>query len=306
MILVTGSAGLVGRHLCARLAMAGSEVRPFDLRRMASEDVRDADAVGHAVRDVTGIVHLAAVSRVLDGERDPENCRRTNLGGLKAVVAAALAAPRRPWLIFVSSREVYGNAAERPTRENSPYLPLNTYARSKVDGERLVAEAREAGLRANVCRLSTVYGSIEDHADRVLPAFCRAAASGGHIAVHGTEVELDPTHVSDVARGLALLVEHTAARQALPPIHFVSGRGVSILELARLAIRSGDSATRIAIQAPRSYDVKRFVGDPDRARELLGWQTEISLEMGVRDFVADFRALAVQDSRTLSEAAAAG
>jgi nucleoside-diphosphate-sugar epimerase len=289
MILVTGSAGLVGRGLCARLAELGLPVRPFDIKRAAGEDVREAGPVAAAVRGATGILHLAAVSRVIDGERDPENCRRTNLGGLKTVLDAALGAQHRPWFVFVSSREVYGDAAAVPTGEDSPYSALNVYARTKVEGELMVTDARAAGLLANTCRLSTVYGSLDDHADRVLPAFCRAAATGGQIAVQGTDVVLDPTHVHDVVRGIVLLVEQTADRQVLPPIHFVSGRGLSIMELARLAVGAGNPATRISIQAPRSYDVKRFVGDPTRAKALLGWRSEISVESGVEAFVSDFR-----------------
>jgi nucleoside-diphosphate-sugar epimerase len=289
MILVTGAAGLVGRHVIDRLSARGLPVRTFDIRDEAREDVRDPDAVARAVRGVTGILHLAAVSRVIHGERDPEKCRATNLGGVKAVIDAALGERIKPWLVFVSSREVYGDAAEVPAKEDAPYCPLNVYAETKVAGERMVLVARDAGLTANVCRLSTVYGSTNDHADRVLPAFCAAAALGGRIAVHGDEVVLDPVHVDDATEGLARLVEQTAAKEKLPPVHFVSGRGMSILELARMAVAAGDPATRISLEAPRSYDVKRFVGDPKRAAELLGWKAQIGIEDGIRRFVADFR-----------------
>jgi nucleoside-diphosphate-sugar epimerase len=289
MILVTGAAGLVGRHVVERLTERGLRVRSFDIRHRSSEDVRDPQAVAATVHGVTGILHLAAVSRVVHGERDPENCRATNLGGLKAVIEAALVERARPWLVFVSSREVYGDAAQIPASEDAPFCPLNVYARTKVMGEQMVGAARDAGLTANICRLSTVYGSTDDHADRVLPAFCAAAAQGGNISVHGNDVVLDPVHIDDVSEGLARLVERSAAGELLPPIHFVSGRGMSILELARMAVATGDPATRIALDAPRSYDVKRFVGDPLRARALLGWSAKIPIEEGIRRFVADFR-----------------
>jgi nucleoside-diphosphate-sugar epimerase len=291
MILITGSAGLVGRHLGAQLRKSGHAVRTFDLRHADRQDVSDGAAVERAIAGVRGIVHLAAVSRVVDGERDPQGCQRTNIGGLKTLLNAALVRPKRPWFVFVSSREVYGNAALSPTQEDCPYNALNTYARSKVEGERLVDAAREAGLLANICRLSTVYGSVEDHADRVLPAFCRAAAIGGKISVQGRDIVLDPTHVDDVAAGLALLIAQCAAGELLPPIHFVSGRGASLLELADLAVARGQRATRIAVDPPRAYDVQKFVGDPRRAKALLGWEARTDIETGIAAFIRDFERL---------------
>jgi nucleoside-diphosphate-sugar epimerase len=293
MILVTGSAGLVGRHLSAALAACGHRVRGFDLKHSPDENVVSRDAIERALSDVSGIVHLAAVSRVIDGERDPARCKQTNLGGLKVVIDAALRSRRRPWLVFASSREVYGDAAALPVQEDAPYQALNTYAKSKVAGERLVVAAREAGLLANICRLSTVYGAVEDHKDRVLPAFCRAAAEGGAISIQGADVVLDPTHIDDVAEGLTQLATQTAARETLPPVHFVSGRGLSLPALAELAVAAGDRATRIAVDPPRAYDVTRFIGDPSRAKALLGWTAKTTVEDGVARFVEDFRALHV-------------
>lgn len=289
MILVTGSAGLVGRHLCANLLGRGFAVRTFDIKHAPAEDVTCNRAVDGAVQEVSGIIHLAAVSRVIDGERNPDACQKTNIGGLTTLISASLRAPRKPWFIFVSSREVYGNAAVTPASEDSPLEALNTYAHTKVAGEKLVAAAREAGLLANICRLSTVYGDLKDHADRVLPAFCRAAAAGARIRVQGADVVLDPTHISDVVNGLCRLVALTSRGEKLPPIHFVSGRGASLLELAQCAIAAGNRKTELAIEEPRAFDVSRFIGDPKRAERLLGWTAKTTLEEGVERFVQEFR-----------------
>jgi nucleoside-diphosphate-sugar epimerase len=110
-IFITGSAGLVGSVLARTLRERGHRVVSFDLRDpdpLARGDVRDAAAVARVMRGCTGIIHLAAVSRVIFGERDPALCRSTNIGGTRTVLEAASVAPDRPWLIFASSREVYG------------------------------------------------------------------------------------------------------------------------------------------------------------------------------------------------------
>ena len=81
-ILITGSEGLVGSALRVALEARGAHVTGLDLRGSDGEegDVRNAGRVRDAAAGCHGIVHLAAVSRVVWGEREPETCsagRRT-------------------------------------------------------------------------------------------------------------------------------------------------------------------------------------------------------------------------------------
>ena len=147
-------------------------------------------------------MHLAAVSRVIWAERAPEDCRSTNIGGLRRVLEVAFEQPVPPWVIFASSREVYGQPRPLPGTEDTPLSPVNLYGRSKVEGERLVEEARASGLRTAAVRLSNVYGSALDHADRVVPAFVWAAVQGNAIRIDGAECTFDFTHIDDTVRGM--------------------------------------------------------------------------------------------------------
>jgi nucleoside-diphosphate-sugar epimerase len=212
-ILITGSSGLVGTALTSALLAEGVDVVRFDLRARgeAHGDVRDRTRLHDIVARVDGIVHLAAVSRVVWGERDPELCWATNVGGLRNVLEAAAQSERGPWLVFASSREVYGQPVALPATEDAPLRPVNVYGRSKVEGELLVAEAQRAGLRACTVRLSNVFGSTADHADRVVPAFARAAALGAELRVDGLEHTFDFTHIDDVTLGIVSLTELLSA-----------------------------------------------------------------------------------------------
>ena len=213
-ILITGSSGLVGSALWLALQTRGIEVRGLDLRGRGVDagDVRDVEHVHAAVQDCDGVIQLAAVSRVIWAERDPALCRETNVDGLRNVLEAALQSRRRPWLLFASSREVYGQPTRLPATEDAPLRPVNTYGRSKVEGERMVEAAKTEGLRAAIIRLSNVFGSTTDHADRVVPAFARAAARGLPLRVEGAEHTFDFTHMDDVTRGILALVELSARR----------------------------------------------------------------------------------------------
>jgi nucleoside-diphosphate-sugar epimerase len=281
MILVTGSSGLIGRHLLAALGLAGRAVRLFDLEASPSQDVRSAEALDGALDDVEGVVHLAAVSRVVTAQRDPDLCITTNVSGVRNLLDACLARRNRPWVLFASSREVYGQPSAFPVPEDAPLRPMNVYARSKVAGEQLVHLAGEVGLRAHICRFSSVYGCVHDHPDRVVMAFAGAAARGGRMRIEGPSHTFDFTAVADVVQGVTRLVEAIATRQAPPTIQFTSGVGTTLAELAELCARHARFPTGVEIARPRSFDVSTFVGDPSRAAEILGWKSSTPVDVGV-------------------------
>lgn len=291
-ILITGSSGLVGSALAPVLEQLGAEVRLLDLAAVgdAEGDVRDLDRVRSAVVECDGVIHLAAVSRVIWGEQRPELCWATNVGGLRNVLESAAVSSRRPWVVFASSREIYGQPEELPATEDCPARPVNLYGRSKVEGEALVAAARRDGVRACTIRLSNVFGSVHDYADRVVPAFARAAARGDELRVDGAEHTFDFTYIDDVVAGVAALAALLGDGGATPPpIHFVSGVPTTLLELANLAIRLAGSASGVRHAPPRDFDVARFYGSADRARRLLGWTPTVPLEVGLKRLVHAFR-----------------
>lgn len=291
-VLITGSEGLIGAVMAARFVEQGVAVVKADIRcrnEASRIDIRDRQKMAKVLSDVTGIVHLAAVSRVIDGERNPDLCRQLNVEATGELLAAALAGPRRPWVIYASSREVYGQSKTFPVHEDAPYAPLNVYARSKVDAELLVGKAREAGLPAAIVRFSSVYGGVNDHADRVVPAFVRAAMEGGTLRVDGADCGFDFTHVDDVVPGLIEMATMLAAgERRMPPVHLVSGRRTALMDLARLAGELGGNRAAIVTAPARSYDAHQFVGDPRRARELLGWQATTELRPGLADLASRY------------------
>ena len=291
-ILITGSSGLVGGALLPAFTARGIEVDGFDLRATgaAHGDIRDRERVRRAVLRCDGIIHLAAISRVLWGEQSPALCWSTNVDALRNVLEAAADSPRRPWVVFASSREVYGQPDSLPADEDCPVRPVNVYGRSKVAGEALIASARGEGLRACTIRLSNVFGAATDHADRVVPAFSRAAVAGEPLRVDGADHTFDFTHVDDVARGIFRLSELLGAGEPPPPpIHFVSGAPTTLGQLAAMVIDIAGSASIIRHAPPRDFDVARFFGSHARAESLLGWRPEIEIREGLTRLVHALR-----------------
>jgi UDP-glucose 4-epimerase len=293
-ILVTGSDGLVGTGLCSLLERAGNEVVRVDLRprheNSLAVDVLDLSSLSSSAVGCSGVIHLAAVSRVVWGEADPERCLRTNVLGTANIAEVAASLPTKPWVLLASSREVYGQARSLLVPESHPTAPVNVYGRSKLFAEYILRSLHQAGRRAAVVRLSSVYGSADDHEDRVVPAFCRAALANDRLRVNGSESTFDFTHVDDVAEGIFRVTQMLSSGHALAePIHLVSGVPTSLHDLATLVIRCASAHSAIVEQPPRTYDVSYFVGDPARASALLGWKVATTLDNGVARLLTDLR-----------------
>jgi nucleoside-diphosphate-sugar epimerase len=293
-VLVTGSAGLIGSRLTAVLRARGDAIVAFDLRACdnggGARDIRNAEQLLQAASACDGIIHLAAVSRVVDAESDPGLCHEVNVGGTRNVSRAASELPSRPFVIFASSREVYGNPDALPVTEGHPIRPCNVYGHSKAEAERLIAGLGDAGPNAAILRLPNVYGSTRDHPGRVVPAFARQAALGGHIVVNGPDRRFDFTHVDDVVNAIVRTMDMLSGGARLPPIQLASGIGTSLGELAQLAATASLRPLDVRVSQARSFDVDGFVGDPALARTLLGWTCATGLESGFRRLVMEFAA----------------
>lgn len=289
IILITGSSGLIGSALGKELSKRGYSVKGLDIRGKGegNGDIRNFKTIQNAVKGCSGVIHLAAVSRVIDGERNPELCWDVNVNGITNVINSILQQEVKPWLIFSSSREVYGNVLELPVKELQHTNPINIYGESKVQSEVLVEKAvKNEGLQASILRFSNVFGGLNDYNDRVIPAFVRAALQGDRLRVDGDDNTFDFTYLKDVLDGISLTVDFlNDSKESLPPLHFVTGRPTTLRQLAEMVIEITSSSSKILKAPPRDYDVAKFYGCVDKAIEVLGWQHKTSIEKGLKIFV---------------------
>lgn len=284
-LLVTGSRGLIGRELVRSLLLDGHNVRGFDwsypLGHHFFGNILDRSSLQRAMSDCDGIIHLAAISRVAWGERDPVLCYEINAQGTDNLLQVAARQFAKPWVLVASSREVYGEPGDILVTETQAGIPVNHYGRSKLAAEQLI-NATAGGLTTAILRFANVYGSQHDHADRVIPAFMTAAIEGRRLSVHGASNTFDFTHVGDVVRGIRLAIHYLATqKRSLGPIHLATGRGTSLGELAEIIVALLDSPSAIERVGSRAGFVSRFVGDPRHAQTMLDFRCRIGLEAGL-------------------------
>jgi nucleoside-diphosphate-sugar epimerase len=294
-ILITGSKGLIGNALKKQLYTLGFQVKGMDtaypFNHLEYGDFQDKELLKELASDCIGVVHLAGVSRVIAGEKNPPLCWSSNVEGTQKVLEVVKSLTTKPWIIYASSREVYGQPDQLPVKEDAPLLPLNVYARSKAAAEELVLNYRKQGLQTAIIRFSNVYGSADDHPDRVIPAFCKAAAFGGTIRIEGGHNIFDFTHIDDVIAGIIKVINKLQEGCFdLPALHLVSGQGTSLLQAAQMAKSVSNKSVKFSHAPSRTFDVGSFYGDPTLTNSLLDWRAKINIEEGIARLVKDFRA----------------
>jgi nucleoside-diphosphate-sugar epimerase len=298
-ILITGSKGLIGNALKIQLNHRETQTRgidcAFDISHMEHGNIQDKASLARLAEQCYGIVHLAGVSRVITGEQNPTLCWKTNVEGTQTILETAWNLPHRPWVIYASSREVYGQQTCLPVSEDASLLPVNIYARSKVAAEQLIAQYRIRGLQTATLRFSNVYGTTTDYHDRVIPAFCKTAALGGVLRVDGGDNIFDFTYIDDVVAGILLVIDKLQEKCFdLPTLHFTTGQGTSLHTAASLAQKYSPHALSILHAPSRSFDVGTFYGNPQQAKQLLNWQAKIPLAQGMQQLIHAFQAGLIQ------------
>jgi len=316
-VLVTGGAGFIGSHLVDRLLEEGHRVTVLDNLstgrveniahhlgddrfRLVVGSILDEATLEPLVQQADQVYHLAAlvgVKRVVD---DPLTGILTNIGGTENVLALAY----KYWVpvLIASSSEVYGKSADLPFREDGEIVlgpttvPRWSYAHSKALDEHLALAYARRGLPVVIVRYFNAYGPRTDPRGygSVVARFIAQALQGEPITVYddGQQTRCF-TYVADTVRGTILAAQTPQAQGQV----FNIGRDqeTSILELARLIRRMTGSASEIVYipyrdaYGPNFEESRRRVPDTRRAREVLGFQANTSLEDGLRATIAWFQ-----------------
>ena len=208
-ILITGSSGMLGQDLAARLAPR-HEVVPADL---PDADITNLDLVHRAFSKtkLDAVIHAAAFTSVDDCERRPDLAFKVNAEGTRNVALACRHASLP--MLYVSTDYVFDGKKLTPYEEDDLPNPLNAYGRSKLEGERHVRELLEAPW---IVRTSWLFGPLGKNFVRTI---LQRAQLGESLRVVDDQVGA-PTYTVDLAEKLEEIV-----MRGNPGIYHVTNRG---------------------------------------------------------------------------------
>ena len=305
--LVTGGAGFIGSNLVRALLARGDEVRVLDnfssgnranLAGLEHEvelvegDLRSYERVHAAVRGVEVVYHQGALPSVPRSVQDPLTTTAVNVEGtLNVLLAARDEAVRR--VVNASSSSVYGNAGELPRTETQLPDPISPYAVAKLAAERFCTSfSRVYSMEVVSLRYFNVFGPRQDPLSQyaaVVPRFIRAVAAGHAVTIFGDgEQSRDFTYVDNVVAANLLAADAPSVHGEI--VNVATGSSVTVNALADTIGRLLDVPVEKAYEPEREADVRASWADLVSAHQLLGYETQVELEEGLRrtmDFLLD-------------------
>lgn len=302
-VLVTGAGGFIGSHLTEHLVDIGANVRAFVrynsrndwglLESMPKEkldeievimgDLKDADAVRYAVKDVDIIFHLGSLIAIPYSYIHPRETIETNiLGALNVLTAAKENSIEK--LVHTSTSEVYGTARYVPIDENHPLQGQSPYSASKIGADK-IAESfyKSFDLPIAIIRPFNTYGPGQS-ARAVIPTITTQALTREKIFLGSLHPTRDYTYVEDVVKAFIKVAE--SSKSVGEVINIGSNFEISIEDLATKIIslvgKNAEIITDPVRVRPQDSEVERLWCDNTKAKRLLGWEPKTSLDDGLK------------------------
>jgi dTDP-glucose 4,6-dehydratase len=301
-VLVTGAGGFIGSQLVEQLLSEGASVRAFVrynsrgdpgwLRyippanrshlELVAGDLRDLDALRKAVNGCSLVFHLGASISIPYSYLHPLEVAETNLmGTLNVLMACRDEGVER--LVHTSSSEVYGTAIQIPIDESHPLQGQSPYSATKIGADKLAESFYCAyALPVVTVRPFNTFGPRQS-ARAVIPAIITQALTQNSIRIGNQDTTRDFTFVTDTVAGFL----KAAVAQGVEGQVFNLGVGqdIRIGELAQKIVQKIGRPVALELDPerlrPAGSEVLRLISDNSRARSVLGWTPEVSLDDGL-------------------------
>jgi UDP-glucuronate decarboxylase len=312
-ILVTGGAGFLGSHLCAKLIAAGHEVLCVDnfytgrrtnlaalLQHPALEVMRH-DICFPLYVEVDEIYNLACPASPVHYQFDPVQTTKTSVNG--SINMLGLAKRLKAKILQASTSEVYGDPQVHPQTESYWGHVNPTGLRSCYDEGKRCAETlffdyyRQHRVQIKVARIFNTYGPHMHPQDgRVISNFIVQALQGEDLTVYGNGGQTRSfCYVDDLIDGLIALMQ--SADEVVGPINIGNPGEYTILEVAEMVLKLTGGRSKIIFKPLPQDDPTQRQPDITLAKNTLGWEPRVPLQEGLERTVAYFRTLLQTDNR---------
>ena len=295
-VLVTGSAGFVGRHLIKHLEDHGDEVSGTDISS-GGPDLLDSKSFTSLFRQINPevVFHLAGQADVAASWKDPSKTFKSNVEGTINVLAAARESNVEK-IITITSADVYGSVTSQdlPISEEKDLKPVSPYAASKAAAEFFSLQAHN-GYGQHVIR-ARAFNHIGPGQSRdfVSAAIARRVAknelSGEEVVKIGNlDAKRDFTDVRDVVAAYRLLSLSGESGEAY---NICSGSSISVQEIAERIIAMAKHEMKLEVDEElfRPVEIPELFGDFSKLAEITQWAPVYPLEETLSDLLEYWRA----------------
>ncbi len=316
-VLVTGGAGFIGSHTCVELLAAGYEVIILDdfrnsdrsvidrIREISGRevtlyevDMTDKDGVERVFsrEKIDAVIHFAGLKAVGESVEKPLEYYENNLTGTLVILRAMRRHDVRR-IVFSSSATVYGFQNPVPYREDMPTSATNPYGMTKVMIENILIDLCRADERfsAVLLRYFNPIGAHESGLlgenpsgipNNLVPYIARVACGKlPNLSVYGDDYDTpdgtgvrDYIHVVDLAKGHLAALSYSKENAGAMPVNLGTGKGTSVLEIIRAYEKASGRDVPYTIVGRRPGDIASCYADTAKARELLGWHAERTID----------------------------
>jgi len=306
-VLVTGGAGFIGSHLCARLLEQGHSVLCVD-NFFTGTRANIATLIGnpnfellrHDITfplyvEVDEIYNLACPASPVHYQFDPVQTTKTSVIG--AVNMLGLAKRLRVPILQASTSEVYGDPSIHPQPEEywgnvNPIGPRSCYDEGKRCAETLFFDYhRQHQIPIKVIRIFNTYGPhMHPNDGRVVSNFIVQALRGENITIYGQGTQTRSfCYVDDLVAGMMAMM--ATPDEVTGPINLGNPGEFTMLELAKLVIELTGGASALEYRPLPDDDPKQRQPDTAKAKALLDWEAKVALRDGLAKTIDYFRAI---------------
>lgn len=308
-VLITGGAGFLGSHLCDHYLAEGHQVIAMD-NLITGNTANIEHLAGHErflfiKQDVTNyiyiegpldaILHFASPASPNDYLEFP--IQTLKVGALGTHKALGLAKAKEARFLLASTSEVYGDPLVHPQPEDywgnvNPIGPRGVYDEAKRFAEAMtMAYHRYHGVQTRIVRIFNTYGPrMRLNDGRAVPNFIAQALAGDPITVYGDGSQTRSLcFVKDLVQGIYRLI----LSDEVEPVNIGTTQEMTMLELAQKIVALSNSNSEIIFVQPEDQrtrdDPKRRKPNIDKARHILNWEPQVSLEEGLAQTIAYFQ-----------------
>lgn len=309
-VLVTGGAGFIGSHLCERLLGEGHSVICFDnfdsyynpnlkIRNveeisrkypgdftLVTGDIRNRDHLTEIFKKnrIDAIFHLAARAGVRPSIADPLLYEDVNVKGTTLLLEVCKEFGIREF-IFASSSSVYGENQRVPFSETDLDIqPISPYGATKRAGELLCYSYHHLfGMNIACLRIFTAYGPRQ-RPEMAIHKFTSLMDQGKEIPMFGDgSSKRDYTYIDDLIDGMMAVLQHHKGYEIY---NLGESQTTSLKELIEMIESALGKKAKIKVMESQPGDVSITYADITKAKRILNYQPKVSMEEGIKRFVA--------------------